>query len=173
MKKILLYILLCDLLLVVSVSYISATTAPTCDYGNHNGCNTVANTIVEGKITFSDDTLAGKAHVVVSCLHEEDGKNYTRNTMSVKSGYLKGTYFVQFPQHQCEEGDLVIVTATAKNGLSGTEEATVTDLLTKKCLDIDVALIDVVIPLVPEFGVIAGALTIFGALGTFFVVRRK
>jgi hypothetical protein len=29
------------------------------------------------------------------------------------------------------------------------------------------------IPMVPEYGLLAGTLTVLGALGTFFVVRRK
>jgi hypothetical protein len=36
---------------------------------------------------------------------------------------------------------------------------------------IDVACVNV--PLVPEFGAIVGVLTALGALGVFFVVRRK
>jgi hypothetical protein len=164
MKKILLSIMLCAVLLIVSASVISA-----CDYNNHHDCNVKANTLIQGKITLDDDA-AGKAVITVTCSH--DGTDYTRTAKSSNSHFLKGTYLVRFPQTQCITGDLVTVTAT-KNGLTGTATKTVTDFITEDCLNVDIALIDVNIPLVPEFGLVAGALTIFGAAGTFFVVRRK
>jgi hypothetical protein len=177
MKKILLSIALCALfLLVTSASYISATTAPTCEYQNHNGCNTIANTIVEGKITLAQDhNVVGKVDITVNCTHKVNGvyQNFTRTTKSVNSGGLKGTYIVTFPQSQCIVGDKVTVIATSKDGATGTSTGTVKDFIKEKCLDLDVAIVNVVIPMVPEFGLVAGTLTVLGALGTFFFVRRK
>ena len=176
MKKILLSIALCALfLLVTSASYISATTAPTCEYQNHNGCNTIANTIVEGKITLAQDhNVVGKVDITVNCTHKVNGvyQNFTRTTKSVNSGGLKGTYIVTFPQTHCKATDTVTVTAS-KGSVTGTKTGTVKDFIKEKCLDLDIALVNVVIPTVPEFGLIAGLTTVLGALGVFFVVRRK
>lgn len=165
--------MLCAVLLVMGASVISA-----CDYNNHHDCKVEANTIVQGKITLDDD-VAGKASITVTCDHVASNgtlMHYTKTAKSSNSHYLKGTYLVTFPQEKCIVGDIVTVTAT-KNGLTGTNTGTVVDFIKgrvrEKCLDLDIALVNVNIPLVPEFGLVAGALTILGAAGTFFVVRRK
>lgn len=156
--------MLCAFLLILSASFISA-----CGYHDHKTCDVKATTIIEGKITL-DDSAAGKAVVNVTCTH--NGVNISKIAKSSNSYYLKGTYLVTFPQEKCIVGDTVTVTAT-KNGLTGTAIGTVKDFIKEKCLDLDVALVNVNIPLVPEFGATAGVLTILGALGTFFFVRRK
>jgi hypothetical protein len=164
MKKIYSLVLLSALLLVLSVTYISA-----CGYHDHHDCKVTSETIVEGKITL-DNSSAGKALVTVTCTH--NGANYTKTAKSVNHGILKGTYIVTFPQNHCIAGDTVTVVAS-KNGLVGTSIGKVKDFIKEKCLDIDVAIVNVHIPLVPEFGAIVGVLTVLGALGVFFVVRRK
>ena len=42
-----------------------------------------------------------------------------------------------------------------------------------ECLDLVINVACGNVPLVPEFGAIVATLTIMGALGAFFVVRRK
>ena len=154
MKKILL-----SFMLVMFSFILLAGFASACGYHDHKTCKVDANTIIEGKITLND-AAAGKAQITVTCYH--GGTDYTRTTKSVT-----------FPQSQCKATDTVTVTAKAQDGSIGTATGIVKDFIKEKCLDMDVAIINVKIPTVPEFGLIAGALTIFGALGAFFVVRRK
>jgi hypothetical protein len=168
MKKIFSLIILSMFLLVISASYISA-----CGYHDHHNCKVEANTIVEGKITFAENnTGIGKVDITVTCSH--NGVDYTKHTKSVNFGALKGTYLVTFPQTHCIDGDQVTVLAE-KGSLSGTKTGTVKDFILEKCLDIDVALVNVgiKIPTVPEFGTFMILLTALGAGGIFFVVRRK
>jgi hypothetical protein len=168
MKKISILFILASFL-VLSVGYVSA-----CDYNDHHDCD-ITKTLVEGKIYFADTNKpAGNADVTVTCTHLEDGKDYVKTIKSSNSKWLKGTYLVQFPQSECVSGDTVVVSAI-KSGKAGSEDGIVEDSIEykiKKCfVDIDLALIDV--PLVPEFGYFVGVLTIVGALGVFFVVRKK
>jgi hypothetical protein len=151
------------LFLVLSVSYVSA-----CSYNDHSDC-LVTQTIVEGRVYYEDtNQSAGNASVAIECSH--NGTVYTKNAHSINSGLLKGTYFVIFPQDQCIAGDEVTVSAV-KNGLNGEEEGTIKDWISRRCLDVDVGIVN--IPLVPEFGLIVGTLTIASAIVVFFVVRRK
>jgi hypothetical protein len=165
MKKIYSLVALSMLLLILGITYASA-----CGYHDHGDCcDLKTQTIIEGKITYSEsEDLAGKASVTIICNH--NGIDYTKTTTSVKNGYMKGTYFVIFPQSQCSVGDEVIVIAE-KDDLTGENEGLVKNYITGRCLDIDIAIIDVA--LAPEFGAVVGVLTILGALGMFFVVRRK
>jgi hypothetical protein len=165
MKKIFILFLLTAFLIFASanVSMVSA-----CGYKDHFDCK-VTETIVEGRIYFADNNQsAGNSDVTITCVH--NGTSYTKNTDSANSGFLKGTYFVLFPQSQCVAGDEVRVSAV-KGGSSGEEEGTIKNWITKRCLDIDIGIINVA--LIPEFGVIVGVLTLVGAVGMFFVVRRK
>ena len=167
MKKILLSIMLCAFLLILSASVISA-----CGYHNHKTCDVKATTIIEGKITLAENHKAvGNVNIKITCVH--NGQTYEKDTKSSNSKLLKGTYMVTFPQSQCKDNDMVTVTATTKDGAVGTSIGKVRDFIKEKCLDIDVALINVKIPMVPEFSLLAGTLTILGATGMFFVVRRK
>jgi hypothetical protein len=121
------------------------------------------------------DTVA-KATVTVTCTHAYtcNGKiKYQDYTKKVKSNE-DGSYLVTFYPTKCDQNDLVVVTAT-KNDLMGSEDGKV-DILTysdtaKKCLNKNVGIVNV--PLVPEFGVFASALTLLSAVGIFFVVRKK
>jgi hypothetical protein len=175
MRKILLTVILCSFILILSVSYLSATTNASCEYHNHKGCKVTANTIVEGIIKV-DNNAVGNAQVKVTCSHElpnSNIKNYTLTTHSVNSGKLKGTYIVTFPQSHCIDGDSVTVVAKSRNGAIGTNTGTVANSIAEKCLDLDVVIVDIIVPIVPEFGAVAGVLTVLGAIGLFFVVRRK
>jgi hypothetical protein len=146
-----------------------AGAVSACGYKDNHNCNVIEKTYIEGKIYFEENNkAAGNADIAITCSH--DGTDYTKTAHSINHGLLKGTYFVEFPQSQCEEGDEVTVVAH-KGDLSGTVTDTVANWITQKCLDIDLARINV--PLVPEFGTVVGMLTALGALGVFFVVRRK
>jgi len=129
-------------------------------------------TIIAGKIYNSDYTavIAG-ADVDVTC----DGV-----TISVVSK-ADGAYKVEYTDGSCYVGDSLTVYAE-KEGLTGQKtgtilaEGTCSDPSTDNCLinvydGLDVAVVNV--PLVPEFGLIVGVLTILGAVGVFFVVRQR
>jgi hypothetical protein len=108
----------------------------------------------------NDNSPIDGASVTVHCLH--NGTSNTGTTTSDAYGY----YSVLFDKSKCGLHDSLTVDAT-KGSLSGSNTGTVTDTVVTWNIGV------VNVPLVPEFGVVAGALTILGALGTFFVVRRK
>jgi hypothetical protein len=93
-------------------------------------------------------------------------KDHTENTVSNS----KGNYSVSFSQAECSLGDKVTVIATAKN-LMGTAAGSITNKDYLGCLNMDLGIVNV--PMVPEFGYLAGSLTILGSVGIFFVVRKK
>jgi hypothetical protein len=171
MKKI--FVLLgLTIFLILSIGYISAVS----DYQNHKACD-ITKTLVEGKIYSANAEPIGNADVTVVCTH--NGNGYTQKTKSVNNGVLKGTYVVTFSQSNCIKGDSVAVTFM-RNGQIGTAQGKVKDsidsLVNGVCTDIDTAKIDVPMidpPVVPEFGVVAGAVTVLSALTVFFVIRRK
>jgi hypothetical protein len=103
------------------------------------------------------------ANVEITC-HGDSG-DVVKN---VSTGAL-GFYGAIFSQDDCREGDLVSVKAW-KNDLSGLEEGFVQYGFESCNLNLDVAFINV--PLVPEFGVVVGLLTMISAVGIFFVVRK-
>ncbi len=122
-------------------------------------------TIIAGKIYNSDytATIAG-ANVTVTC---EDSDFYgvnVENTVSLSDG----AYSVVFYQEYCNYGDTLTVSATYGD-LYGSQSGVIHDNALPG--DWDLAVVNV--PLVPEFGLIAGLTTILGALGIFFFVRKK
>jgi hypothetical protein len=119
----------------------------------------VGNTVVGGTIYQNTITnpVAG-ASVTVTC---------NGNTKTDTSG-ANGAYSVVFSCYECHYNDAVVVDA-AKNPLTGESKGTVS--MTYPGLNLDVGIVNV--PMVPEFGLIAGLTTVLGALGVFFVVRRK
>lgn len=153
---------------ILSLMLLSVVSA--CGYKDHGDCG-ITKTIVEGRIYFADtNQSAGNADVTITCTH--NGHDYTKTAHSLNYGNLKGTYIVTFPQENCIKGDSVVVSAVSKDGkTSGVASGTVKDWITQKCLDIDLGIVNV--PLVPEFGVVAGAATVLSALAIFFVVRKK
>jgi hypothetical protein len=102
------------------------------------------------------DTTVDGALVTVLC------NGNTATTLS----HDGGIYDVSFSASQCTLGDLLSVSAS-KGSLSGSKLGQVTN----HALDWDVGIVDV--PMVPEFGAIVGVLTVLGALGVFFVVRKN
>jgi hypothetical protein len=111
------------------------------------------------------------ANVKVTCTHGD-----YENTLSNISN-KKGSYTVEFNSEICTYEDVVTVDAT-----DGSQYGRKIVTLAKECTgenegclydfgSLNLAMIDV--PLVPEFGVFAGALTLLSAVGIFFMVRRK
>ena len=121
-----------------------------------------ADTLIAGKIYNSDftDTVGG-ADVSVTCQ-----LGSSTNTKTAVSG-TDGQYSVVFEDSQCNYNyDLTVY--ASKGDLYGSNSGKITD---NAFLDWDLAIVNV--PLVPEFGVFAGVLTIISALGVFFIVRKK
>jgi hypothetical protein len=153
MKKILsLFTLSVMILLTASVSAITV-------------CNT-ENTVIGG--TVYQDVITnpiGGANVEVICHHL--GSDYTLSGLTLANG----KYSIVFPAGECDYGDSVTVNAN-KNALTGTNDGSVSMTYTLPCqVTVNVGVVNV--PLVPEFGLIAGLTTALGALGVFFLVRRK
>lgn len=115
-------------------------------------------TFIAGKIYNSDytDVISG-ADVAVICNGE------IINTASLSDGAYSVTYFGT----NCVEGSSLTVSAV-KGDLYGSKTG---DIHSVASTNWDFAVVNV--PLVPEFGLIAGMTTIIGALGMFFFVRRK
>lgn len=120
-----------------------------------------AETLIGGRIyDASNNQSIANANVTVSCTH-----NSEVNLMSTLSN-LQGKYNVVYQAEDCSQGDALQVSAV-KNELSGSTSGTVNGEIGFW----DVAVVDV--PLIPEFGVVVGIITVIGALSVFFVVRRK
>jgi hypothetical protein len=77
-----------------------------------------------------------------------------------------GSYDIQYSTADCGVGSSLSVYATG-NGLAGTKTGTIFGIGDNWDLGV------VNVPMVPEFGLIAGSLTIISALAIFFVVRKK
>ncbi len=152
MKKLFGVFILASVLL--TLGFVSAVTdeVPAC----------TSQTIVGGTIYQEDITnpIAG-ADVYVTCGTE---------TLSTTSE-ADGSYSVVFDCSKCDYGYDVEVRAT-KDALEGTEDGEVNMKYDLLCgVKLNVGIINV--PLVPEFGVVVGVLTALGAVGAFFVVRKK
>ena len=129
-------------------------------------CATFETTFVSGTIT--DATNGGAvvegADVTVDC----------NGHLQYATSDEFGGYSVQFPASDCTFGDDVSVSASY-NSLSGNSGSVqwYTENTQVGCLQMIVDVACANVPLVPEFGAIVAVLTVMGALGTFFVVRRK
>lgn len=102
------------------------------------------------------------ADVVVSC----NGYNITDVSSSDD-----GTYSVTFPDDECDAEDTVTVYAT-KGDLYGMQSGTVEELVIDG-LDCALNFEDVDVPMIPEFGLLVGSLTVIAAITVFFVIRRN
>jgi hypothetical protein len=119
-----------------------------------------ATTAIAGKIYNSDYTATvSGATVNVTC------NNILKSTTSLGDGVYSVTYSGQ----DCNEGDLLSVHAIK----AGVGENTINGSIHDNYPLVNLNLGVVNVPLVPEFGTAIGVLTILGALGVFFVVRRK
>ena len=123
------------------------------------------NTIVGGTI-YQDVVTNGVVGATVQVICSHSGTNYTQNVLSIADGQ----YSAEFQCGQCDYGDLVTVNAQ-KNTLTGTNDGSVSMNYNLPGITLNVGIVNV--PLVPEFGLIAGITTVLGALGMFFFLRRK
>jgi hypothetical protein len=165
MNKIL-SVVIVSLILLSSISLVSATITPIPE---------VIPTKITGFVYQNNnisDIVSG-ASVDVSCLH--DGSETKLNSISNN----KGVYKVEFNGNVCTYGDVLDFYAT--NGVKyGSRTVTLGETCDEKdesCLEpnssgtTNIAMVD--LPLVPEFGVFAGALTLLSAVGIFFFVRKR
>jgi len=146
------------LFVIISIIMISAVPITTVEFTRVSGVITDA--------TKGNAPVSG-AEVIVTCNGNEI------NTTSD----VNGNYSVVYPL-LCYTGDSVSVSATY-GSLSGSNNNAAwnteiyLDNSTSSCLELifNVALINV--PLIPEFGLLIGSLTLLSAVGIFFLVRRK
>lgn len=151
MKKLFGAFILASVLL--TLGFVSADVLPAC----------TSQTIVAG--TIYKDVIAnpvGGATVDVTC---------NETTISNVS-LTNGAYSVVFDCTQCTYEDEVTVHAKKDGVGENTAEGEVDMSWEIPCgIKLDIGIVNV--PLVPEFGTVIGVLTALGALGAFFVVRRK
>jgi hypothetical protein len=156
------FILILGVVILLSSFYFVSAVSAGCCIGS--GCRT----LVEGNISSTNenniDFGVGGAKVTVEC---EDKHNIVRTSTQHAVSSSDGSYYVVFCSTKCDKTDTVTVTAK-KDDLSGENSGSV-----ESQGYINVALVDVDVPLVPEFGVTAGIVTVLGAVGTFFVIRKK
>jgi hypothetical protein len=144
MNKILSLTMVFALLLV---GFVSATAVPI----------PTGTTYVTGTVTDSGNNPMPGVALSVQC----------NSDSTTTTSEADGTYIIGLPNPSCKPGDTAYVTATAYDV---TKSGVVCDsVLDHINCHIDIALVDVTIP---EFGVIAGAAALVGALG-IFIYRRK
>jgi hypothetical protein len=124
-----------------------------------------ADTVIAGKIYNADFTaIEPGASVTVTC----GGILAPEGTVLSKDD---GAYSVTYDEELgCHQGSTLSVHAIK----TGVGENTVTGEIhdgVVESLDLNLGVVNV--PLVPEFGLIAGLTTVLGALGVFFFVRKK
>jgi hypothetical protein len=124
-----------------------------------------ASTLIAGIVYNSDYyTPVADANVTIDCVH--NNITYTQYTTS----RLDGTYDVTYTETgspACNDDDIVTVSAV-KGDLHGSKSG----IVHENAFGLwDIAIVNVAI--VPEFGVIVGILTLFGAISVFFVARRE
>lgn len=155
------------LLVVLTLSVVSADLDLETEGGRGYRCNSGA-TIIGGTITDANNNNApvAGANVSVTCNQNE------LFAMTDASGH----YSVQFDGTECTKDDLVTVQAT-KGDMSGENEDFVNDGQYtigggRKCgCVVNIGIVDV--PLIPEFGLIVGSMTIVGALIALAVIRKQ
>lgn len=116
---------------------------------NHNGIYDLGT-----DTPISGATVTVQCNAIVNSVHPISDSN--------------GIYGVSFDVSQCKFGDPLLVSAD-KGSMHGSNSGTVTDYV--NLLHWNVGIVDV--PMVPEFGIAVGALTILSAVAVFFVIRRK
>lgn len=121
------------------------------------------NTVIAGKIYDGPDfeTASGVegANVNVTC------NGNVKTTTSLDDG----TYSVIFTETECPGDSTGVLVVAEKDGVSNSGTGNVHDYTSS----IGVYLGVVNVALIPEFGLVIGALTLVSAIGVFFFVRRK
>ena len=115
------------------------------------------------------------ANVSVTCIREGTPTTHRilsgdKNLDGIINGSEEsdGSYLIEFNYNECRLDDPISVLGF-KNGVG----EGIGDGVNSKMVTLDLALGVSNIALIPEFGVIVGALTLIGAVGLFFIVRRK
>lgn len=129
------------------------------------GCAKEATTYVGGKIYQNSlDNGISDAQVTVIC------NSMFKNATSSNDG----SYSVQFDDSSCSLGNIVYVNAV-KDALTGSNSSLINfqQNVTVGCIDFTLNVGCVDVPLIPEFGIVIGLMTIIGAGLVFFVVRKK
>jgi len=121
-------------------------------------------TIVGGRIFDSDGKSVRNADVTVICHHK--GTDNILTTQSFSSGFYKVCYELD----KCNAGDVVSVSAEKDGVGSGRSSGIVKDFIDTRRVDIDIAIIKVI---VPEFSLVVGMVTVLLSIVLFFVIRRK
>ncbi|MFC1682126.1 hypothetical protein ACFL0X_00745 [Nanoarchaeota archaeon] len=148
-----------SVLILLSLGIVSA-----CDCPNEH-------TLVAGKVYDQEGERVEGAFVEVICYNEPGSpSSVSKNTTT---GGL-GRYRVLFSQEDCSSGDTVIINVQ-KDGLYGSGQGIVDrnferEFEIRGCLDVDIAVVNV--PLVPEFGIVIGVLTVLSAMTLFFLIRK-
>jgi hypothetical protein len=124
---------------------------------------TGSKTAIAGKIYNADFTgIVEGATVEVTC-----NGNLAPSVLSK----VDGTYSVEYAGEVCNEGDTLSVHAFKTGVGENTVTGNIYDDYPIQELDLNLGVVNV--PLVPEFGLIAGLVTVLGAVGVFFFVRKK
>jgi len=155
MKKLLSLFVLASLLL--TVGFASAAN-PACSSER---------TLISGVVYHGDDisNVIPGASVLVICHHGDQ-----ENALPAVLTNSNGVYSATFKSEECDYLDIITVIAE-KDDLSGTNTGQVTNEYSFSCMKLNAG--EVNVPMVPEFGAIVGVLTVMGALGAFFIVRKK
>ena len=125
-----------------------------------------AKTLVAGKIYNADFTAIEEgATVNVTCTH--NAVNITKNATSNSDG----AYAIEFSEipMECTYGDALSVYAFKAGVGENTVKGVVSIDMPEWSLNIGV----VNVPLIPEFGIVVGIITVLSAVTVFFVIRRK
>ena len=121
-----------------------------------------AKTLIAGKIYKRDSSkTVFNASVFVNC------NGHIQHTMSLQDGSYAVVYSETGPE-SCKAGDDLVVNATHPAEGDGQVSGVINPNVVGTW---DLAIANV--PLVPEFGLVAGGLTVLGALVIFFLVRRE
>jgi len=145
--------------MMLALASVSALASPSCAYECEE-ITSVGGLIYQGDLS----NPVADADVEVTC---------NNNTETTTSG-LDGKYKVNFEPEECDYGDTVTVHAE-KDSLtgdnSGSIEFTNTYEFCQCCFTLNVGIVNV--PLIPEFGIAIGALTMASAIVAFFVIRKN
>ncbi len=162
MKKLLLFTLIAAFLLVSLGFASAASTESVVGVGCDPGLTTIGGTIYQNNNLA--DVISG-SNVQVTC-YDTNG-NFTASTTSDSSG----NYHVTFNETSCNFGDDITVLAQ-KNSLTGQNDGSVNfGPFRIGCLTLNVGIINV--PLVPEFGLTMGIMTVLSAVTAFLVIRKR
>jgi hypothetical protein len=159
--KIILLSVLIVAVMLTTTSFISAN----CAVGSIGGPKTV----ISGVVTDQNNNLIDGAKISIVCNH--NGFKDPKSGKSASNGEYSAIYLggpQQSCNGQCYDGNTVTVTAS-KNGIKNSN----TGIVENGEVSINVELNSGTPPVVPEFGTAVGVLTVLGALGVFFVVRKK